>query len=47
MLDLMRLLSGLESWALSRGATQLPDYLHEQLGRSVALLEREILGESQ
>lgn len=44
MLDLMRLLSALESWALSRAESQLPDYLHEQLGLSVDLLEREILG---
>lgn len=42
MLDLMRLLSALESWAMSR-SERLPDYLHEQIASSTDVLERYIL----
>ena len=42
MLDLMRLLSALESWAMSR-RERLPDYLHEQIANSTETLERYIL----
>ena len=46
MLDLLRLLSALESWALSRQSHVLPDYLHDQLVESVELLATRVLGES-
>ena len=46
MLDLLRLLSALESWALSRQGDVLPDYLHDQLVESVELLATRVLGES-
>ena len=42
MLDLMRLLSALESWAMSRNE-RLPDYLHEQIANSTETLEGYIL----
>lgn len=41
-LQLMRLLSALESWGFSNGQ-RLPDYLLEDLGRSVERLEEVIL----
>lgn len=47
MLDLMRLLSALESWALESWAMsrseRLPDYLHEQIASSTEALEGYIL----
>jgi len=43
MLDLLRLLSALESWALSRKDGALPDYMHEDISRDVARLEAYIL----
>ena len=46
MLDLLRLLSALESWAMSDKDRSLPDYLHDQLTESVELLATRILGES-
>lgn len=39
----MMLLSALESWAFST-KSQLPDYLHENLQRSLEVLERIVLG---
>ena len=42
MLDLMRLLSALESWAMSR-SERLPEYLHEQIANSTETLEGYIL----
>ena len=42
MLDLMRLLSALESWAMSR-SERLPSYLHEQIANSTEALEGYIL----
>ena len=42
MLDLMRLLSALESWAMSR-SERLPSYLHEQIANSTETLEGYIL----
>ncbi len=42
LLALMRLLSALESWAFSLGRT-MPDYLHDDLCRSLEAIEREIL----
>ena len=42
MLDLMRLLSALESWAMSR-SERLPDYLHEQIAAVTETLEQHIL----
>lgn len=44
LLALMRLLSALESWSFSARCT-LPDYLHDDLSRMVALLEEQILKE--
>jgi hypothetical protein len=43
-LKTMMLLSALESWAMSQAA-RLPDYLHEDLGRSMDVLERIVLEE--
>ena len=41
-LDILLLLSALESWGFSN--TQMfPDYLHERLADTMALLEREVL----
>ena len=45
MLDLLRLLSALESWAMADKDKCLPDYLHEDISRLVTLLEGEILKE--
>lgn len=45
-LKLIKLLSALESWALSQSAN-LPDYLHEDLQKSMEVLERIVLGEPQ
>lgn len=42
LLSMMRLLSGLESWAFST-KTPLPDYLHEDLSNMVNRIEEEIL----
>ena len=42
LLALMRLLSAMESWAISRGE-RLPDYLQNDLAQNVALIERQIL----
>ena len=42
LLQLMRLLSALESWGFACGK-QLPDYLHDQIKSAVDVLEREIL----
>lgn len=44
LLAMMRLLSALESWGFSSG-NRLPDYLHDDLFRTVTLLEAEILKE--
>lgn len=41
-LQAFKLLSGLESWAFS-SKTSLPDYLHEDLCRSMEVLEKIIL----
>jgi hypothetical protein len=38
----IKLLSALESWAMSQAA-RLPDYLHEDLGKSMDVLERIVL----
>ena len=40
----IKLLSALESWAMSQSA-RLPDYLHEDLTRSMEVLERIVLEE--
>lgn len=42
LLQLMRLLAALESWAFAQGK-MLPDYLHDDLSNSVNMIEREIL----
>ena len=41
-LKTMMLLSALESWAMSQSA-RLPDYVHEDLTRSMEVLERIVL----
>jgi hypothetical protein len=41
-LKTMMLLSALESWAMSQSA-RLPDYLHEDLCKSMDVLERIVL----
>ena len=38
----IKLLSALESWAMSQSA-RLPDYLHEDLCKSMEVLERIVL----
>jgi hypothetical protein len=38
----IKLLSALESWAMSQSA-RLPDYVHEDLTRSMEVLERIVL----
>jgi hypothetical protein len=38
----IKLLSALESWAMSQAA-RLPDYLHEDLCKSMDVLERIVL----
>ena len=40
----IKLLSAMELWAMSQSA-QLPDYLHEDLCRSMEVFERIVLGE--
>lgn len=42
LLALMRLLSALESWGFAN-KTLPPDYLQDQLHKSIQVLEREIL----
>lgn len=46
LLALMRLLSALESWSFSM-KERLPDYLHEDLCRSLEAIEREILKDQE
>ena len=41
-LSAIKLLSAMESWALSQQA-QMPDYLHDDLCRSMKVLERILL----
>lgn len=41
----IKLLSAMESWALSQSAN-LPDYLHDDLVRSMEVLERIVLGDA-
>jgi hypothetical protein len=41
-LQAIKLLSALESWAMSQAA-RLPDYIHEDLTRSMEVLERIVL----
>ena len=41
-LKIIKLLSALESWAFSTD-THLPDYLHEELSRALAVLEKIVL----
>ena len=45
-LKLIKLLSALESWAMSQSA-RLPDYVHEDLTRSMEVLERILLDGTQ
>jgi hypothetical protein len=41
-LQAIKLLSALESWAMSQAA-RLPDYIHEDLCKSMEVLERIVL----
>jgi hypothetical protein len=41
-LQAIKLLSGLEAWAMSQSA-RLPEYVHEDLTRSMEVLERIVL----
>lgn len=41
-LELLTLLSALESWALSQ-KERLPDYLHDRICQATTLLSREVL----
>ena len=43
----IKLLSALESWAMSQGTPRLPEYLHEDLCRSMETLERVLLDAPQ
>ena len=43
-LQAIKLLSALESWAMSQSA-RLPDYVHEDLCKSMEVLERFVLEE--
>jgi hypothetical protein len=42
LLQLMRLLAALESWAFAQGK-MLPDFIHEELAHCLNMIEREIL----
>ena len=42
LLDLIKLLSALESWTFS-GSSSLPDHLYNKIDESMAILEQEIL----
>ena len=44
-LKIIKLLSALESWSFSTKA-DLPDYLHEELSRALAVLEKIVLEKS-
>ena len=44
-LKIIKLLSSLESWAFST-KNNLPDYLHEELSRALAVLEKIVLKEN-
>ena len=46
LLDVLMLLSALESWAFSVGKL-LPDYLHDNLARIVTELSAQLLEESK
>lgn len=43
LLELLKLLSALESWSFGKDVPRIPDYLHEWLGNSVELITKEIL----
>jgi hypothetical protein len=47
MLDILQLLSALESWGLVERQTRIPDYIHEALMSSAEILRKNILGEDQ
>lgn len=42
-LDLIKLLSAIESWSFAKDAGILPDYLHEHLANAVESLTKEVL----
>ena len=44
-LAVIKLLSALESWAMSQSTPRLPEYLHEDLCKSMGVLERIVLKE--
>ena len=43
-LDIIKLLSALESWSFASKGERLPDYLYEQISTAVENLTREVLG---
>ena len=43
LIELLKLLSALESWSFSNNH-RLPDYLLEKLDSNMSVIEREILG---
>lgn len=42
-IDLIKLLSALESWSFGKDAPRLPDYLHEWLDKAVETITAEVL----
>ena len=43
MLDIIKLLSALESWSFSIPTKTIPAYLHEDLGLAIDMLSKEVL----
>lgn len=43
-LNLLMLLSALESWSFSVTGKTMPDYLHDRVDESVDLLTRQLIG---
>ena len=42
-LDLIKLLSAIESWTFAKDPGMLPDYLHDRLGETLERLTNEVL----
>ena len=42
-LDLIKLLSAIESWTFAKEPGMLPDYLHDRLGETLEMLTKEVL----
>mgnify|MGYP003500392948 CR=1 FL=1 len=43
-LEIIKLLSAIESWSFAKDRGMLPDYLHEKLTDAVEALAKEVLG---